>query len=172
MKKNNNNWVFFYCFVLLMTGFGANAAWALESDARQPITIDANTATYDDASATSTYTGNVISVQGSIRVNSDKLVVYLKDGEAEKLVFTGKKAKFKQTPSEGSEDILGEALTGEYYPKENLLVLIDEAIVKQGNATYSSKLIQYDIKNSLVKAGEKTSDAKRVHVILKPKAVK
>lgn len=172
MKKNNNKRVIFYGFLILFVAGLNFDAWALESDAQQPITIDSNTATYDDATATSTYTGNVISVQGSIRVNSDKLVVYLKDGEAEKLVFTGKKAKFKQTPNEGSEDITGEALTGEYYPKENLLILIDDAIVRQGNATYASKLIQYDIKNSLVKAGEKTSDTKRVHVILKPKAAK
>jgi lipopolysaccharide export system protein LptA len=168
MKQNNKQVIFFCC--ALLSGLMSSNLRALESDADQPITIDSNTATYDDVTATSTYTGNVISVQGSIRVNSDKLVVYFVDGDAEKLVFTGKRAKFKQTPSEGSEDITGEALTGEFYPKKNLLILIDEATVWQGNATYSSKLIEYDIKTSLVKAGEKSSDAKRVHVILKPKA--
>jgi lipopolysaccharide export system protein LptA len=142
---------------------------ALESDPDQAISIDSNTATYDDAKATSTYTGNVISVQGSIRVNSDKLVVYFVDGEADKLVFTGAKAKFKQTPSEGEKDITGEALTGEYYPKKNLLKLINEATVWQGNATYTSDLIEYDSKRAIVKAGEKSSDAKRVHVLLQPK---
>lgn len=147
-----------------------NHAYGLASDASQPITIDSNTATYDDATETSTYTGNVVSIQGSIRVNSDKLVVYFINGDVDKLVFTGKRAKFKQTPSEGEDDITGEALTGEYYPKKNLLVLIDEATVWQGNATYSSKLIEYDSKSSLVRAGEKSSDAKRVHVILKPKS--
>lgn len=169
MKTNNKSVIFYGCSFLIAASF-CTAALALESDADQPITIDSNTATYDDTAAISTYTGNVISVQGSIRVNSDKLVVHLKDGEAEKLVFTGKPARFKQTPSAGGEDIIGEALTGEYFPKENLLVLIDNASVKQGNAVYSSKYIQYDIKSSLVKAGEKSSDAKRVHVILKPKA--
>lgn len=167
MNKNKKKSIF--CCSVLLSGLLNSPVYGLDSDSEQPITIDSNTATYDDATDTSTYTGNVISVQGSIRVNSDKLVVYLKDGEAEKLVFTGKRAKFKQTPSPGSEDIVGEALTGEYYPKKNLLILIDEATVWQGNATYSSKLIEYDIKTSLVKAGEKSSDSKRVHVILKPK---
>ena len=143
--------------------------WALETDPDQPITIDSNTATYDDVTATSTYTGNVISIQGSIRVNSDKLVVYFVEGDAEKLVFTGDKAKFKQTPNPGADDITGEALTGEYFPKQNLLKLIDEATVWQGTATYTSDLIEYDSKRSIVKAGEKTSDAKRVHVLLQPK---
>jgi len=167
--KQNKKQAIFYCCALLF-GIMSSSVRALESDSEQPITIDSNTATYDDATATSIYTGNVISVQGSIRVNSDKLVVYFVDGDAEKLVFTGNKAKFKQTPSEGSEDITGEALTGEFYPKKNLLILIDDATVWQGNATYSSNLIEYDIKTSLVKAGEKSSESKRVHVILKPKA--
>jgi lipopolysaccharide export system protein LptA len=167
--KQNKRQIFIFCCTLIF-GLVNSSSYALESDSEQPITIDSNTATYDDATATSTYTGNVVSVQGSIRVNSDKLVVYFVNGDAEKLVFTGNKAKFKQTPSEGAEDITGEALTGEFYPKKNLLILIDEATVWQGNATYSSKLIEYDIKTSLVKAGEKSSDAKRVHVILKPKS--
>jgi len=156
------------CWALLVSCYGSGLL-ALESDSDQPITIDSNTATYDDATATSTYTGDVISIQGSIRVNSDKLVVYFVEGEAEKMVFTGNRAKFKQTPSEGAKDVTGEALTGEYYPKKNLLVLIEEATVWQGNATYSSRLIEYDSKRSVVKAGDKSSDAKRVHVLLKPK---
>ena len=168
MKQNKKQAVFYCCALLL--GLMSFRLCALESDSEQPITIDSNTATYDDVTATSIYTGNVISIQGSIRVNSDKLVVYFVDGDAEKLVFTGNKAKFKQTPSEGAEDITGEALTGEFYPKKNLLILINDATVWQGNATYSSNLIEYDIKTSLVKAGEKSTDSKRVHVILKPKA--
>lgn len=166
MKLNNNHAIFPCCALLF--AFMSFSVCALESDADQPIIIDSNTATYDDETATSTYIGNVISVQGSIRVNSDKLVVYFVNGDAEKLVFTGNKAKFKQTPSEGAEDITGEALTGEFYPKKNLLILINDATVWQGNATYSSNLIEYDIKTSLVKAGEKSSATKRVHVILKP----
>jgi lipopolysaccharide export system protein LptA len=154
---------------VLLLGFYSVVAFALETDKDQPINIDSNTATFDDATSTSIYTGNVISIQGSMRVESDKLVVYFKDGEAEKLVFTGKRAKFRQTPNVGSEDITGEALTGEYYPKKNLLVLIDEATVWQGNGIYSSKLIEYDSKNSVVKAGEAASDNKRVHVTLQPK---
>jgi len=164
MKKINK-----LCCVLLL-GLYSVGAFALESDKDQPINIDSNTATYDDATGTSIYTGSVVSVQGSLRVESEKLVVYFKDGEAEKLVFTGKKAKFKQTPKEGDDDITGEALTGEYYPKKNLLVLIDEATVWQGNGTYSSNLIEYDSKSSVVKAGETSSDAKRVHVTLQPKS--
>lgn len=164
MKKINK-----LCCVLLL-GLYSTGGFALESDKDQPITIDSNTATYDDATGTSIYTGSVISIQGSLRVESDKLVVYFKDGDAEKMVFTGNRAKFKQTPKEGDDDITGEALTGEYYPKKNLLILKDEATVWQGNGTYSSNLIEYDSKSSVVKAGQASSDAMRVRVTLQPKS--
>ncbi|HEY8157975.1 MAG TPA: lipopolysaccharide transport periplasmic protein LptA [Methylobacter sp.] len=157
------------CCLLLLALYSVGVC-ALESDADQPIIIDSNTATYDDVKAISTYTGNVISIQGSIRVNSDKLVVYFINGEADKLVFTGTPAKFKQTPNEGAQDITGEALTGEYYPKKNLLILIDKATVWRESGAYSSDFIEYDLRTSLVKAGEKESATKRVHVILQPKA--
>lgn len=168
MKQNKRHR--FSCWGLLLSVLYIPASYALESDADQPITIDSNTATYDDKSQVSIYTGDVISIQGSIRVNSDKLTVYFVNGEADKLVFTGNKAKFKQTPKEGKEDITGEALIGEYYPKKNLLILKNQATVWQGSGTYASDFIEYDIKTSLVKAGEKDSDAKRVRVILKPKS--
>jgi len=166
MKPNKKPAISYCCALLfaLMT----SSVYALESDNEQPIVIDSNTATYDDVTAVSTYIGNVVTVQGSILVHSDKLVVYFVNGDAEKLVFTGNKAKFKQTPSEGAKDITGEALTGEFYPKKNLLVLIDDATVWRDNGTYSSNFIEYDTKTSLVKAGEKSSDTKRVHVIIKP----
>jgi lipopolysaccharide export system protein LptA len=157
------------CCLLLWTLY-SSASFALQSDGDQPIVIDSNTATYDDVKAISTYTGNVVSIQGSIRVNSDKLVVYFIKGEADKLVFTGNLAKFKQTPNKGDPDITGEAVTGEFFPKKNLLVLIDKATVWQGNGVYSSDYIEYDLKTSLVKAGEKESASKRVHVVLQPNA--
>ncbi len=166
MKQNKKQ--AFFCSGVLLLVLYSSGIFALESDSEQPMVIDSNTATYDDATALSTYTGNVVSVQGSIRVNSDKLVVHFIDGEAEKLVFTGNPAKFKQTPSEGAQDITGEALTGEFYPKKNLLILIDKATVWQGSGAYTSDLIEYDLKTSLVKAGAKSTDTKRVHVVLQP----
>ena len=167
MKPNKEPAIIYISLVTL--ALMSSGVFALESDSDQPITIDSNTATYDDATATSIYIGNVISDQGSIHVTSDKLVVYFVNGDAEKLVFTGNKAKFRQTPNIGEKDITGEALTGEFYPKKDLLILIDDATVWKDNGTYSSNFIEYNIKTSLVKAGEKASDSKRVHVVIAPK---
>lgn len=143
--------------------------WALPSDAEQPVYIDSNTATYDEKAQTSTYTGNVVATQGSLKIESNQLVAHLKDGSIVKLVATGSPARFKQLPAQGKDEIHGEGLTGEFYPDESRLVLIKNAIVSQGDFRQASDLISYDTKNSLLTAGEKTSDAKRVHSVIKPK---
>jgi lipopolysaccharide export system protein LptA len=167
MKKNNQS-ISIYFIALFSILLSSNAT-ALDTDTEQPITIDSNTATYDDLTSTSTYAGNVVSVQGSIVVHSDKLVVFFVNGDADKLVFTGNKAKFKQTPSIGAKDITGESFIGHFFPKTNQLVLIDNATVWKDDGIYASDLIEYNTSTSLVNAGEKASDTKRVHVILKPK---
>jgi lipopolysaccharide export system protein LptA len=43
------------------------------------------------------------------------------------------------------------------------------ASVWQGDAKQSSDYIQYDTKNSVLKAGEPSTDGKRVHSVIKPK---
>ncbi len=148
------------------------SALALQSDSDQPVTIDSNTASFNNQKQISIYTGNVVTVQGSLHINSDKLVVYLKNGSVDKMVFTGKPARFRQKPGAGKDEIHGEGLTGEYYPNKNKLILIEEAVVSQGNNRSASRIITYDSKNSLIKAGQKSSDAKRVHSVFKPKKKK
>jgi lipopolysaccharide export system protein LptA len=64
----------------------------------------------------------------------------------------------------------GEGLVNEFYPEKNLLVFMQNASVWQGDAKQSSERIEYDTKNSLLKAGESNSDGKRVHSVIKPKA--
>lgn len=150
--------------------FCVQAAFALESDSEQPVYIESDSAVYDENAQVSTYTGNVTATQGSIKIDGDKLVVYLKDGDIIKLVSTGRPSKFEQLPGEGKDKMYGEGLINEFYPDKNLLIFMKQASVWQGEAKQSSEYIEYDTKNSLLKAGEKKSDGMRVHSVIKPKA--
>lgn len=143
--------------------------FALTSDSEQPIYIDSDSAVYDEKAEISTYSGQVVATQGSIRIDADKLVVYLKNGGIVKLVATGKPSKFEQLPTEGKDKMYGEGLVNEFYPEKNLLIFKKNASVWQGDAKQSSDYIEYDTKNSLLKAGEKSSSGKRVHSVIKPK---
>ncbi|MGR9105782.1 MAG: lipopolysaccharide transport periplasmic protein LptA [Gammaproteobacteria bacterium] len=143
--------------------------WSLESDSRQPIYIEADGATYDDKTGVSVYTGEVQVTQGSMLLNSDKLVVYTKDRKPYKFVATGDPVTFKQTPKPGDEDIHGRSLTAEYYTETEMLVMIEQAVVWQGKDTYASERIEYDRKHAIVKAGQASSSGKRVRITLHPK---
>ncbi len=155
-------------FGLGLLGFSGWVS-ALESDSEQPVYIDSDTAVYDEKAEISTYTGNVVATQGSIKIDADKLVVYLKDGTIIKLEATGTPSRFKQLPAVGKEEMHGEGLINEFYPDKNLLIFKKNASVWQGDAKQSSDYIEYDTKNSLLRAGEKSSDGKRVRSVIKPK---
>lgn len=157
----------FFAWAVLLS---SRLAFGLETDAEQPVYIDSDNAVYDEKAETSTYTGGVVAKQGSIRIDADKLVVYLKDGAITKLVATGKPSKFEQLPAVGKEKMYGEGLINEFYPEKNLLIFMKNASVWQGDAKQSSEHIEYDTKNSLLKAGESSTDGKRVHSVIKPKA--
>lgn len=168
MKSINSGWMRVVMLVFLMTV--NQLGLALEGDSEQPITIDSNSATYDDKQATSIYEGSVVAIQGSMRMEADKLVVFIVAGAIDKLVATGDPVKFKQLPAVGKEEIKGRSLIAEYYPAKKLLVLIKQAVVWQGQNLSSSELILYDSRNAVIKAGETSSDTKRVHATFQPKA--
>lgn len=155
-------------FVLIGLAFVA-PSWALEDDSSQPIYIEADAATYDDNTGVSVYTGDVEVTQGSMELKSDKLVVFSKERKPVKFVATGDPVTFKQTPKPGDEDVHGRALTAEYYTESELLVMIEKAVVSQGKDTYASERIEYDRIHAIVKAGQASSNGKRVHITLHPK---
>jgi lipopolysaccharide export system protein LptA len=155
--------------IFLLTG----VAGALESDSEQPVYIDSDKAVYDEKKDISTYMGNVHATQGSINIDGDQLVVYMKNGNIEHLVSTGAPSHFKQLPEVGKEEMFGEGLINEFYPDKNLLIFKKNASVWQGDAKQSSDYIEYDTKLSLLKAGEHVTageDGKRVHSVIKPKS--
>lgn len=157
--------------VFLILSFTYNP-WvsALQNDAHQPVSIESNSGFYDDKKGVSVYAGEVIVIQGSMRMNADKVVVYMQNREIQKLVATGKPVKFKQTPEAGKEAIHGNALTAEYYPQTQLLIMLKDATVWQGKNSTTSARIEYDQINEIIKAESKQSINKRVHVILQPNA--
>jgi len=159
------------CFTVLAAA--AFSAAALDSDSKQPMYIEANSATYDEAKGETVYIGNVKTTQGSLEVNSDQMIVYQKDGKTEKIVATGNPVRLKQTPEGAKEDMHGTSQRAEYFPETGLLILLDKALVWQGaeadtSDRVASDRIEYDTRKSVMKAGLASGGGKRVHVTLQP----
>ena len=157
---------------LLVNCICSSAAYALEKDTSQPISIESNAGSYDDKKGLSIYTGEVVIIQGSMRLEADKVIVYLDNREIQKLVATGTPVKFQQTPEAGKEDVHGHSLTAEYYPETKILIMMQQAVIWQGKNSTASERIEYDRASEVLKAGDGKSASARVRVILQPKSGK
>jgi len=155
-----------------------NQSTALTTDQDQPIEIEADAAELDDQKSVTTYTGNVIVVQGSIRMTGDKMTVYYtRDNDLDTVIMEGRPATYRQLPDNSEIYDEAEALRMEYYGLKNLIVLIENAVVKQEELRFSGNRIEYDTERSQIRArGQAESDAAkppgengRVKITIKPK---
>lgn len=159
-------------FLLAVLVLASAIGHSAEDNSKEPIYIESDTATYDENTGQSVYVGDVQVTQGNLHMNSDRLVVYsasTNKNKINKFIATGNPVRMKQTPGDGKDEIRGESLRAEYYISASKLLLLDEAEVWQGKSAHTtSERIEYDTKNSIVKAGDKNSGSKRVHVTLHP----
>jgi len=167
--------------VLVAALLAPDQARALSTDREQPIEIEADFAELDDEEGTTVYIGNVVVVQGSIRMTGDRLRVnFTPARELKDAYLEGRLATFKQTPDEGKEDVEGEAIDIEYHALENMIYLIEKAKVTQGERLTQGHRINYDTERSIVTvrsaratSADKDSQPKetsgRVRIIIPPK---
>ncbi len=169
-------------YLLLITALGfSNPAWPLPTDKEQPIEIEANAAELDDQKGVTVYTGNVVVTQGSIRMTGDKMTVYYtKDNNLDTVIMLGQPATYRQLPDKSEVYDEAEASRMEFYNLKNLIVLIDNALVKQEGLRFSGNRIEYDTENSKIRArgapdksvaedGEPAQDSGRVKITIQPK---
>jgi lipopolysaccharide export system protein LptA len=160
--------------LLLLLGLLAPPAGALESDAKQPIYIEADTATYDEAKGETVYIGNVRTTQGSLEVFGDRMIVLQKNGKTEKIISYGNPTRIKQTPEPGEADWHGTGQRAEYFPDTGILILYDNALAwrgdhPDGSDRVASDRIEYDSRRSVMKAGVPSGGTgKRVRVTMQP----
>lgn len=165
-------------FIAVMAGVASTGfSHALPDDSKQNMSIDSNTWEFDIQSGTTTFVGKVELQQGSLKINADKLVIYGKfEGgrpeSAQKIVATGKPAKFQQTPRKGETPVKAVANRLEYSVKNETLFLIDKAHLDQDGTSLSGNKIEYDVQKALVKAGsKKTDEDDRVRMVIPPKVI-
>jgi lipopolysaccharide export system protein LptA len=128
-------------------------AHALTTDKNQDIEIESDTVYLDDTKSLGIYNGNVVIVQGSIRITGDKLTVfYTTENELEKIIVEGLPATFRQLPDNSEVYDEAEALVMEYQENISRIILTKKAKVKQGERRLLAEHIEYDTELSQVRA--------------------
>jgi lipopolysaccharide export system protein LptA len=146
----------------------AGPALALATDKDQPLDLEADSAEIDEGKGMSIYAGNVIAIQGSMRLESDRLVIFHTGTKAERLEAEGKPARFQQLTDDSPEPVKARALRLEYSLDSEELVLIGDAVVIQGKDTFQSDRITYDRVKSVVKGGAAAKGKERVRITVDP----
>lgn len=157
------------CSFGLLAGFGsfASFAHALPDDQQQPIHVTANSAVQENNKVT--YLGNVVIVQGSVRIEADQVVIQHEKGKLQKATATGKPARFQQQPDVDGGLITGSATTLIYHNSDQRVELLQDALVDRDKSTVKSDRIEYLLPSKTVRADTSPNNASsRVEMILQP----
>lgn len=132
----------------------APSAWALKGDEEQPMLIEADKVQLDEAQSTSVYEGNVQVDQGSMRLLADHVTVYHRDDRRVRyLIALGEPAHYRQLLDNDEGEVLAYALRMDYDADTDVLVLIGNALLIQGEDRITSERIIYDRARERMRAG-------------------
>ena len=151
------------------------AAFALESDSRQPIEIEADQGSLDQAKQTTTFSGNVIIKQGSLNIRAASVTVSRNDKGEQTMQATGAPVQFSQTLDGNKGTVVGQANQVDYASATGVAVLTGNARVQRGGDVASGARITYNMRTEVYtihgsKAAGTKSAAKsgRVSVVIQP----
>jgi len=156
-------------------------ASALSSDSDKPIEIVADEAEHDSNNDITIYRGNVEVTQGTMFLSGHTLRVYYDDEqELDHAIMEGDLAYYRQLPDNSKVHDEAWAKQMEYYPNDDMVILIDEGKVIQDDVRFTGDRIEYDTENSrviakTVRKAEEEQEKRpaggdnRVRVIINPK---
>ncbi|ASK27465.1 lipopolysaccharide transport periplasmic protein LptA [Neisseria chenwenguii] len=157
----------------------AAPAYALESDRNQPIQIEADQGSLDQAKQTTTFTGNVIIKQGTLNINAASVTVSRNDKGQQFMKANGSPVKFSQVLDDNKGTVHGRGSNVEYASSTGLVVLTGNARIERGGDVAEGAVITYNMKTEIYTiAGSKKTGKKsaaksgRVSVVIQPSSTK
>lgn len=157
--------------VSLLLAFAAcpTGAGALSTDREQPVRIDADSANLDDRKRIAVYRGDVVIVQGSLRISGDLVTMYFDENyDLATLVAEGEPAHFRQQPDDGPAQT-GEAARIEYQMESGAMLFAGSAEIVQGDFRMQAEQIDYDSVTGDIQGtgAEAEAGGRRVSIILR-----
>ena len=157
----------------------AGHALALPGDSDQPISIAADRAEHDDTRRVTIYRGNVEIDQGSLHITGDNVTIQFDaHDEVAKITVLGTPAHFRQLSGGGASQRKAWAKRMEYFPAQDLIMLLGEARYEKDASHVRANRLVYDSRNARFKAltdtagdGDRTDvkTPERVRIEIKPR---
>ena len=135
--------------LLLALAATAAAAHAERADREKEIVVGADRLTADDINKTSTFEGNVVVTQGTMRMTAAKVTVKEDPQKFKYYVANGAPVTFRQKRDKTDEWVDGEAQRAEFDDRNDILKLYSRARVKSGANEITGDFISYDMRREL-----------------------
>lgn len=157
--------------VFLLAGVAAHAE---KADREKEIVVNADKLTADDAKKTSTFSGNVVVTQGTMRMTAATVTVKEDPQRHKYYVASGNPVTFRQKLDKSDEWVEGYAQRAEFDDRNDMLRLYDNARVKRDQNEITGNFISYDMRRELAEVtgsapGSASTGARVKAVILPPK---
>ena len=137
----------------------AMSAFALPTDRNQPISLVADRATYNDKTGYTTYSGNVIIEQGSMKLQADTVTAQLNTNrQISTVTALGRPARFQQKTDPNKGFAKGEGQKIIYNADTGIITLIGNAFVNQDGASVRGATLHYSMNKGDIEAIGSTSN--------------
>ncbi|MBJ9986807.1 lipopolysaccharide transport periplasmic protein LptA [Acinetobacter sp. S40] len=147
------------------------SAFALPADRNQPISLVADKATFNDRTGVTTYTGNVVIEQGTMKLQADSIVAQLNSKrEIQTITANGRPSKFQQQISAEKGVARGEAQKIVYNADSGIITLTGNAYLFQDGASIRGNSLKYSMNKGDIEA--QGSSSNRVQLIIPPSSSK
>src|SRR5690554_224938 len=152
-------------------------AWALPSDRNQPITLVADRATFNERTGITTYTGNVIIEQGTMRLQANSIVANLNSKkEISTITANGSPAQFQQKTDPNKGLAKGQAQKIVYNAETGIITLSGGALLQQDGASIRGNTLRYSMNKGDIEAigtpNNTGSSSGRVQIVIPPSSSK
>lgn len=127
----------------------AAAALAERADREKEIVVGADRLVADDAHKTSTFDGNVVVTQGTMRMTAAKVTVKEDADHHKYYVASGSPVTFRQKLDNSDEWVEGYAERAEFDDRNDVLRLYNHARVKRSQNEITGDFISYDMRKEL-----------------------
>ncbi|TCM63804.1 lipopolysaccharide export system protein LptA [Acinetobacter calcoaceticus] len=161
-----------FSFFILFSLLSINCH-ALDDDFNQPIHLSGDYAKYSTAKMDSlSYQGNVVLIQGSIKIQADQLTVLSnrEQGGLQSIVLTGEPVKFQQQQQQSQKMAYGQANKVLYDATKLQIRLIGQASLSHDGSNFSADNIRYGLKDGDMEGLSSTT--RRVQLIIAPNAMR
>lgn len=157
--------------VLLIAATVIGPAQAREGDRSAPATIEADRAEIQRADGLQKYFGDVVFVQGTMRITGDQMTVRAPGGRVRFAETHGNPATTRQQTDRG-EIVDAQAQHIEYRAEQELVILTGNAVITRGGERFAAGRIRYRTDTGRVVAGpgDGENTGERVRIRIEPEA--